>query len=138
MAEQVQALRPAQLHDIPFSRPGTPAGHPPLQLGFLGLGAMGYLMARNLATHPSSHPAGSLPLIVWNRTATTAEKLVKELGEEKVRIAQSPAQMATDCDVIITNLANDDAVKYIYEQFSNAIKVHLMQLSPVGNAEVRV
>jgi 3-hydroxyisobutyrate dehydrogenase-like beta-hydroxyacid dehydrogenase len=59
---------------------------------------------------------------VWNRTVTKSTKLVEELGENKVRIASSLAQMVTECDVIITNLANDHVVKHIYEEFSNALK----------------
>lgn len=33
--------------DVPYSRPGTPYGGHPLQIGWLGLGAMGYYMARS-------------------------------------------------------------------------------------------
>lgn len=110
-------------HDLlPYSRPATPIAHP-LQIGFVGLGAMGYLMARNLAMHRASHPAGSPPLLVWNRTVSKAEKLVKELGEDKIRLAQNLGQVASDCDVIITNLATDAVVKSIYEQFTAALTV---------------
>lgn len=87
---------------------------------------MGYLMARNLATHKSSHPVSSPPLLVYNRTVAKCEKLSKELGGEgKIRIAQSAAELAVECDVIITNLANDDVVKAVYEEFSDALTVRI-------------
>ncbi|KAG1908364.1 NAD(P)-binding protein [Suillus fuscotomentosus] len=68
---------------IPFSRPPTPGVHP-LQIGFCGLGAMGYLMARNLANS-----------LILNRLSSFADTL---------------DQLATECDVIFTCLANDAVV----------------------------
>lgn len=90
---------------------------------------MGYLMARNLANHKPSHPAAALPLLVFNRSIAKSEKLVEELGGEargKARIAQSAAQLAIECDVIITNLANDDVVKSVYAEFSKALTVRIL------------
>lgn len=104
-------------------------------------------MARNLATHRSSHPAGSPPLLVYNRSLDKCEQLQKELGPNKVRIAQSYRQIAEECDIIITSLANDTVVKSVYEEFSTALKVcptiqleymqvlRGMDLSP-GNASI--
>jgi ornithine cyclodeaminase/alanine dehydrogenase-like protein (mu-crystallin family) len=113
-------------HDNPFSRPTTPSGrHEAQQIGFLGLGAMGHFMARNLATNNQSHPTGSPPLIVYNRTVSKAEALVKEVGEHRARIAQSPGELATECDVIITNLASDEVVRDIYKQFAAALQVSM-------------
>lgn len=106
---------------LPFSRPPTPHPHP-LQIGFYGLGAMGYLMARNLAKARAGHLIGSPPLLVYNRTVAKCEKLAKELGgESKVRVAQSVADLVNECDVVITNLANDAAVKSVYEEFGKAL-----------------
>ena len=83
-------------------------------------------MARNLATYKSSHPVPSPPLLVYNRTVSKSEKLVKEAGgESKVRIAESAAQLAIECDVVITNLANDDVVKNVYVEFSKALTVRI-------------
>jgi hypothetical protein len=42
--------------DVPFSRPGTPSRHHAQQIGWVGLGAMGYFMSRNLAVNRHSHP----------------------------------------------------------------------------------
>jgi 3-hydroxyisobutyrate dehydrogenase-like beta-hydroxyacid dehydrogenase len=87
---------------------------------------MGYRMARNFATHKSSHPVASPPILVYNRTVSKSEKLVQEAGGEgKVRIAQSVAQLAIECDVIITNLANDDVVRTIFVEFSKALTVRI-------------
>ncbi|KAF8846141.1 NAD-P-binding protein [Paxillus ammoniavirescens] len=104
---------------VPFSRPPTP-GAQPLQIGWYGLGAMGYFMARNIATSRKSHPATS-PILVYNRTISKAEKLVKEIGGFSAKVASGPAQLATECDVIFTNLANDAAVQSVYSEFAKAL-----------------
>jgi 3-hydroxyisobutyrate dehydrogenase-like beta-hydroxyacid dehydrogenase len=93
------------------------------QIGFVGLGAMGYFMARNLSTKRSPSSAAPPPLLVWNRSKSKAEKLQQELGKSHIRIAQNLAQIATECDVVITNLANDKVVKSIYEEYSKVLTV---------------
>lgn len=115
------ALHAAQ-DAVPYSRPTTPKLHF-AQVGFVGLGNMGYLMARNLATYSTALPNGSPPLLVWNRTVERSENLVKAVGQDKVRIAQDLGQVVRECDVIITNLANDAVVKDIYEKFTEALTV---------------
>lgn len=84
---------------------------------------MGYPMARNLTNHAHSHPHGSEPLYIYNRTRSKSEKLLKELGGEKVRIADSAKQLARECDVVITSLGSDAAVKSIYAEFKQALSV---------------
>ena len=84
---------------------------------------MGYYMARNLAKHKHSHPAGSLPLLVYNRTRAKSEALLQEVGPERIQIAESPEDIAKDCDVIITSLASDAAVLDIYGKFQKALSV---------------
>jgi len=113
------------LHDssVPFSRPSTPAI--PLRLGFIGIGAMGYMMSRNLATKNHYKP-GNPPLLVWNRTISKSEQLLSEIGESKVAIAQSVEQVVSDCDIIFTNLATDEVVKSIYDQIAKALSVRCM------------
>ena len=117
--------RLAALHDdIPFSRPSSPgAQSTPHKLGFCGIGSMGYFMARNLATHRNSRPEGAPPLLIYNRTRSKAEKLLEELGPSKICIADGPEQIARECDIIITNMANDTAVKSIYARFKEALNV---------------
>ncbi|KAG6873850.1 hypothetical protein C0995_010462 [Termitomyces sp. Mi166 len=117
-------LHSALSHNIiPYSRPGTPSSHGLKQVGFVGLGAMGSLMAVNLANQHSS-PSGYPPVLVWNRSIDKAEKLLAVLGKDKIRIAQDLAQVASECDIIITNLANDAVVKFIYEKFAEALKIY--------------
>ncbi|KZV74135.1 NAD-P-binding protein [Peniophora sp. CONT] len=111
--------------NIPYSRPVTPgASEQPLKIGWVGLGAMGYPMARNLAATPPTHPAVGLPIKVWNRSDGKSHELVKELGEGKVSIAQSPGELAVECDIIFTSLASDEVVEIVYGQFAEALKTH--------------
>ena len=113
--------------EIPFSRPATPEPHP-FRIGWYGLGTMGYLMARNIATsHRSqSHTA---PVLLYNRTLSKAQKLVDEVGSSVAKVASNPTQLATECDVIFTSLGNDAAVESVYNEFTKALSVRLFFLS---------
>lgn len=115
---------------IPFSRPATPSISN--KSGFIGIGAMGYFMARNLAKHRLLH---STPLLIWNRTVKRAQKLADELGEERVRVASSIEELVTQCDIIFTNLANDEVVKTIYTTIADILSVSnsLKEIRPVLN-----
>ena len=62
-----------------------------MRVGFLGLGAMGAHMARNL------HKAGLLTA-VWNRTGNKAAALAAELG---CTAATTPAELARETDAIV-------------------------------------
>lgn len=114
---------PAQLKisdsRLPFSRPPTPHVIP-LRIGFLGLGTMGYLMARNFANHQGPDLP---PILVHNRTVSKAQTLLDQLGPKKIVIATDPDQLARECDVIITSLSDDTVIKEIYQQFAIALKV---------------
>jgi 3-hydroxyisobutyrate dehydrogenase len=68
-----------------------------LATGFIGLGAMGRGMARNL------HRTGLLKA-VWNRTAAVSQDLASELG---VIAASNPAELARACDVIVLCVSAD-------------------------------
>lgn len=82
------------------------------QWGFLGLGNMGSHMANNLADHlrqlQDPHPA----LQVYNRSQA---KLPAESDDRFVR-AQSPRELARQCDVVVTSLAHDEAAKEVYAE----------------------
>jgi ornithine cyclodeaminase/alanine dehydrogenase-like protein (mu-crystallin family) len=104
------------VNDLPYSRPPTPAHQGPIQVGWIGLGAMGYLMARNLANHRASHPEHQPPLLVWNRSKEKSEKLLHELGEAKVAIAQTAVDVAIKCDIIISSLSGDAIVKSVFKE----------------------
>ncbi|KDQ63078.1 hypothetical protein JAAARDRAFT_29074 [Jaapia argillacea MUCL 33604] len=124
MAHSVhQHLHNSPHHDrnVPYSRPQTPHAGPQPVIGFVGLGAMGYLMARNLAKYRGTHIQGNTPLLVWNRSTEKALKLQQEVGEDKVHVAKDLSEVATACDIIITNLANDAVVKSVYETFSKTL-----------------
>jgi 3-hydroxyisobutyrate dehydrogenase-like beta-hydroxyacid dehydrogenase len=60
------------------------------KLGFLGLGLMGYPMARNLLR--AGHEVA-----VWSNTSDKARKLA---GEEKGRFCASPKEVAANADVV--------------------------------------
>lgn len=72
-----------------------------MKLGFLGLGHMGYPMARVLLR------AGHT-LAVWNRTRDKAEALATSDG---ARVAVSPADAARDAEAVLSMLADDEAVR---------------------------
>jgi 3-hydroxyisobutyrate dehydrogenase len=82
-----------------------------LAVGFIGLGAMGRGMARNLRR------AGLLRA-VWNRTAATASGIASELG---VTAATSPAQLAAGCDVVILCVSADADVLEVVEALAPAL-----------------
>jgi 3-hydroxyisobutyrate dehydrogenase-like beta-hydroxyacid dehydrogenase len=116
----MQHLIPASLNPVPYSRPASP--RPQLQIGFVGLGNMGYLMARNLANH-NAQMQGSPPLLVWNRSSEKAANLVSEVGPGKARVAKDLEEVLQLCDIIITSLANDHVVKSIYQQYAKILTV---------------
>lgn len=68
--------------------------------GFIGLGLMGGPMAANVAR-------AGFPLTVWNRTPEKAEPL-RELG---ATVADSAADVAKACDVLITMVSDDAALE---------------------------
>jgi 3-hydroxyisobutyrate dehydrogenase len=71
-----------------------------LRVGFIGLGAMGDGMARNL------HRRGLLRA-VWNRTAQRATALAEQTGSHA---AATPAELASLCDVVMLCVAADSDV----------------------------
>eukprot|EP01064_Diplonema_japonicum_P028650 TRINITY_DN443_c1_g1_i8.p1 TRINITY_DN443_c1_g1~~TRINITY_DN443_c1_g1_i8.p1 ORF type:complete len:308 (+),score=102.49 TRINITY_DN443_c1_g1_i8:58-924(+) len=70
-------------------------------IGFIGLGIMGEGMARNLAK-------GGVKLVVWNRTASKSEELVKEYPD-LVTVAASPGAVVKACGVTFSMLSNLEA-----------------------------
>lgn len=69
-----------------------------MKIGFVGLGQMGGAMARRLL-------AARNDLTVWNRSKDKAEPL-RTAG---AKVAASPADVARDCDVVLTMLFDDAA-----------------------------
>lgn len=68
-----------------------------MRAGFIGLGAMGVWMARNLSRE-------GLLTHVWNRTFERATALADELH---VTAAANPPALAAACDVVVTCVAAD-------------------------------
>lgn len=82
-----------------------------MNVGFIGLGNMGQAIARNLIK--AGHQ-----LMVYNRTRSRAEAL----QSEGATVAASPAEAAANAEVLITMLADDNAVKAIIFEPGNAIQ----------------
>jgi 3-hydroxyisobutyrate dehydrogenase len=80
--------------------------------GFLGLGAMGAHMARNL------HRAGMLQG-VWNRTAARSQALAGELG---CLAAPTPAALAQECEVLVLCVAADNDVLEVIEAMGPGLR----------------
>ena len=76
-----------------------------LKVGFIGLGAMGEPMARRLAQQNALDG-------IWNRTVTKAEPLANEWG---VRLAEHPAGLAADVDVVLICVSRDSDVEAVIE-----------------------
>ena len=68
-----------------------------MRTGFIGLGAMGANMARNLRR------AGLLAA-VWNRTTAKAQALATEL---KVDAPATVAELAAECEAIVSCVSAD-------------------------------
>jgi len=81
-----------------------------MRIGFIGLGAMGYPMARHLAKEHD--------VIVWNRTREKAERHARE---HKTRMAKDLAETA-DADVIITMLPTSREVDEIVDKLLPSVR----------------
>jgi 3-hydroxyisobutyrate dehydrogenase-like beta-hydroxyacid dehydrogenase len=76
-----------------------------LAVGMLGLGRMGTPMARTLLV-------AGFALTVYNRTSERAHELVA-VG---ARAAASLAELAAECDVVVSMLADDAAAEAIHPE----------------------
>jgi 3-hydroxyisobutyrate dehydrogenase len=73
------------------------------QLGFIGIGNMGSRIARRLLEH-------GYQLRAYNRSREAAERLTKY----GATVADSIQMLASEVDVILSSLTNDEAVKSVY------------------------
>jgi 3-hydroxyisobutyrate dehydrogenase len=80
--------------------------------GFIGLGAMGQPMARNL------HRAGLLAG-TWNRTAGKSAAFAAETG---CRAYPTPAALAADCDAVITCVSADADLLAVVDALCPALR----------------
>jgi 3-hydroxyisobutyrate dehydrogenase len=90
-------------------------------VAFFGTGIMGGPMAANLAR-------AGLDVRVWNRTRAKAEPL----AESGAQVAESPASAAEGADVVVTMLADGDAVASTFEAASVSPGTLWLQMSTVG------
>jgi 3-hydroxyisobutyrate dehydrogenase-like beta-hydroxyacid dehydrogenase len=86
------------------------------RIAFIGLGAMGVPMATNLQNYLKSQ--NKEPLMVYNRTISRTESLVK-IG---AIAAQSLKQVAEYANIIFTSLSNDEAVNQVYNKLLESLK----------------
>ena len=73
-----------------------------LKVGYIGLGLMGKSIARNILK-------AGFPLIIHNRSSLAVEELVAE----GARAASSPAEVASQVDVVFTNLPDTPDVEKV-------------------------
>ena len=83
-----------------------------MKTGVIGLGAMGAYMALNF------HKAGTL-YRVWNRSLEKAGAVSQETG---VVTAETPEQLAEDCELVITCVSRDEDVVGVIERVATTIK----------------
>jgi 3-hydroxyisobutyrate dehydrogenase len=75
-----------------------------LEVAILGTGRMGGAMAGTLRR-------AGFPVRVWNRTTSRANEVAGSAGAS---VAATPREAASDADVVISSLADDDAVLSAY------------------------
>ena len=76
-----------------------------MNVGLVGLGRMGLPMARRLAR-------AGFPLTVYNRSSRRASLL---LADTSATVAGSPAEVMRACEVVVTMLADGDAVAAVMD-----------------------
>lgn len=74
------------------------------EVGFIGLGNMGFAMAKNLAR-------AGFRLRVWNRTVNKAKEKLRELPQ--ARLCGSPREAAEGAQFVFSSLSNDEAVRAV-------------------------
>jgi 3-hydroxyisobutyrate dehydrogenase len=100
-----------------------------MQTGFVGLGAMGVHMARNL------HHSGLLNG-VWNRTAAKATALAAEL---KCHAFTSLAELAGNCEAVVICVSADDDLRAVIAGLDPGLSPNMivMDCSTVGAGTAR-
>ena len=92
------------------TQPAPTLATPSLKVAFLGLGVMGYPMARHLAQ------AGHA-VCVYNRTTAKAERWLAEIEDNapagRHRLALTPREAAQDADIVFSCVGNDDDLRSV-------------------------
>jgi len=103
---------------------------PRLTVGLIGLGNMGTAVAERVL-------AAGYPLLVYNRTPEKAYALVAGGAS----VAESPAEVASQVDVVLTSLADDEAFEAVAQEVVAAARpgtalVDLSTVSPAASARI--
>lgn len=98
-----------------------------MKVGFIGLGNMGSGMARNLIK------AGHA-LVVYNRTRNRAEAL-QAAG---AKVAETPAEAASQADALITMLADDHAVEAVIDGAGSVLQALPQGAIHIGMSTISV
>jgi 3-hydroxyisobutyrate dehydrogenase len=100
-----------------------------MQTGFVGLGAMGAPMARNLCR-------GGLLTGVWNRTADKAAALAKELH---CHAFASLAELAGNCEAVVICVSADEDLRAVIAGLDPGLSPNMivMDCSTVGAGTAR-
>jgi 3-hydroxyisobutyrate dehydrogenase-like beta-hydroxyacid dehydrogenase len=99
-------------------------------VGLIGLGNMGTAVAERLL-------GAGYGLVVFNRTARKAEKL----AEQGAEVAETPAELLEQADVVVTSLSDDSALEALAAEVVPAARpgtvlVDLSTVSPTASARV--
>ena len=103
------------------------------KLGFIGIGYMGRPIAQRLLK-------AGFRLTAYDRHRTKAEELIRYGGT----VAESVAELSSNCDVVLSCLASDEAVLHVYEgadgAFANArrgaLVIDLSTVNPKTSLEL--
>ncbi|MGC9183184.1 NAD(P)-dependent oxidoreductase [Caldisphaera sp.] len=102
-----------------------------MKVGIIGLGIMGYRIAKNLAKDDILN-------YVYDRTPAKAMEFKKEF--ENVEYFNDPTELAKSSDVVITILSDDNAVTSIIKPLipiaSNKIIIDMSTISPITSYEL--
>ena len=89
------------------------------RVAFLGLGRMGAPMARHVAR-------AGYDLAVWNRTRSKSESFAQEVAQEpaqqRVQVADTPAEAARGRQVVVLMLADPTAVREVMSGSSGVLQ----------------
>ncbi|KAK3723002.1 hypothetical protein LTR37_002148 [Vermiconidia calcicola] len=91
-------------------------GAPDATYGFIGLGNMGFGMAKNVRQKIPS----SSKMIVCELVTSQRDEFCKTV-EGDIETAETPKELAEKCDIIISSLPNGKAVKIVYLDSSTGI-----------------
>ena len=97
-----------------------------LKIGYIGLGLMGKSIARNILK-------AGFPVVVHNRS----QAAVKELVAEGAEAAYSPAEVASQVDVVFTNLPDSPDVEKVVLGLGGIIESARLGLVFVDNSTIK-